>query len=78
MGSAFAVWDWMFGTLVLAGEKKDLTLGVGPMQNPRFADFTGNIVSPFIDCWNMLLGRHQAEKAEQDAVVAAESTGARE
>ena len=56
MGSAFALWDWMFGTLVLAGEPKDLVLGLGDEQNMRFSGFWGNIAMPFVDTWKKIVG----------------------
>lgn len=56
MGSAFALWDWMFGTLVIAGEQKDLVLGLGDEENTRFKSFSANVVSPFVDLWKQILG----------------------
>jgi hypothetical protein len=55
MGSAFALWDWMFGTLVIAGEQKDLVLGIGDEQNERYSTFTANVVMPFVDIWHKIL-----------------------
>jgi sterol desaturase/sphingolipid hydroxylase (fatty acid hydroxylase superfamily) len=55
MGSMFAIWDWMFGTLVIAGEKKELHLGVSEEQNKRHRSLTGAVVAPFVDTWNMIL-----------------------
>ena len=51
MGSAFALWDWLFGTLVIAGAQKELVLGIGDEQNRRFTTFTDNILMPFFDTW---------------------------
>jgi sterol desaturase/sphingolipid hydroxylase (fatty acid hydroxylase superfamily) len=55
MGSAFAIWDWLFGTLVIAGEQKELVLGIGDEQNRKFRTFTDNIVMPFVDVWQKTL-----------------------
>ena len=54
MGSAFAVWDWMFGTLVLAGVKKDLVLGIGDEENRRYRTFSENVIAPFVDTWHKI------------------------
>lgn len=56
MGSAFALWDWLFGTLVIAGEQKDLVLGLDEEQNKRFTSFWGNIAMPFVDTWEKIVG----------------------
>jgi sterol desaturase/sphingolipid hydroxylase (fatty acid hydroxylase superfamily) len=56
MGSALALWDWMFGTLVLAGEQKDLVLGLGETENRRYTSFWDNIAMPFVDTWYKITG----------------------
>lgn len=63
MGSAFALWDWMFGTLVIAGEQKDLVLGLGDEENTRFTSFSRNVLSPFVDLWHQFLGLPQTLKS---------------
>ncbi len=55
MGSMFAIWDWMFGTLVIAGEQKDLSLGIGDDQNKRFRSLWGAVTAPLVDTWYMIL-----------------------
>jgi len=55
MGSMFAIWDWIFGTLVIAGPQKDLVLGLGDEQNQRFRTFSDNVVMPFVDVWHKVL-----------------------
>jgi hypothetical protein len=55
MGSMFAIWDWIFGTHVIAGPQKELVLGLGDGQNQRFRTFSDNVVMPFIDVWHKVL-----------------------
>ena len=55
MGSAFALWDWMFGTLVIAGEQRELVLGIGDEENRRYATFSSNVLMPFVDTWHKVL-----------------------
>jgi sterol desaturase/sphingolipid hydroxylase (fatty acid hydroxylase superfamily) len=55
MGSAFALWDWMFGTLVIAGEQRELVLGIGDEENRRYRTFSSNVLIPFLDTWHKLL-----------------------
>ena len=59
MGSAFALWDWMFGTPVIADEKKELVPGTDEEQNRRFTTFTANVLMPFVDTWQKITGLPQ-------------------
>jgi len=56
MGSALAIWDWLFGTLVIAGPQKELVLGIGDQENRRYTTFTENVVMPFVDTWYKIVG----------------------
>jgi sterol desaturase/sphingolipid hydroxylase (fatty acid hydroxylase superfamily) len=55
MGSMFAIWDWIFGTLVIAGPQKDLVLGLRHEPNDRYRTFSDNVVMPFVDVWHQVL-----------------------
>jgi len=48
-GSCLSVWDWMFGTLRMPGEKAErLTFGAaGPGERPH--SVTGGLITPFIE-----------------------------
>ena len=46
MGSKLAIWDWMFGTLVLSGNIKYLKFGLGK-EDGDFDSFWKNILRPF-------------------------------
>lgn len=56
MGSAFALWDWMFGTLVIAGKQRELELGIGNKENRRYTTFSDNVLMPFVDTWYKMTG----------------------
>lgn len=62
LGSALAIWDWMFGSLVVATEQKDLSLGIGDDQNKRFRSLWGALSSPFIDTGEMIVSFPQTLK----------------
>ncbi len=63
MGSALAIWDWMFGTLVMAGEYRELELGIGEAQNRRFTNLRNSIINPFIDAGKMMWRNIPGSKA---------------
>jgi sterol desaturase/sphingolipid hydroxylase (fatty acid hydroxylase superfamily) len=63
MGSMFAWWDWMFGCLVIAGEQRELELGIGDEQNRHYATFSGNVLMPFVDIWHKTLRFPQTVKS---------------
>ena len=66
MGSMFAIWDWMFGTLVVTDKQLDLTLGIGDEQNKRFRSLWGALTAPFVDTWEMILRFPQTLKRISD------------
>ncbi|SEC38301.1 Sterol desaturase/sphingolipid hydroxylase, fatty acid hydroxylase superfamily [Tenacibaculum sp. MAR_2009_124] len=51
MGSKLAIWDWMFGTLVLSKTTKDIEFGVEESHD-KFSTFWGNLATPFINIYN--------------------------
>lgn len=53
MGSKLAIWDWMFGTLILSKSTKKIEFGIEDKHN-EFTSFLGNIVSPFINIFNSI------------------------
>ena len=56
MGSKFAVWDWLFGTLVLSKSIKRLSFGLGT-DDRDFNTFWKNIYMPFIGLYYNLVRR---------------------
>ena len=46
LGSKFAIWDWLFGTLALSGEKKKLRFGIIDI-NQKYSSFWYNLYAPF-------------------------------
>lgn len=46
MGSKFAIWDWLFGTLVLSKSASTIHFGIDESES-KFRSFTGNLLSPF-------------------------------
>lgn len=46
LGSKLAIWDWIFGTLVLSDKKKKLRFGVVDV-NQKYSSFWYNIYAPF-------------------------------
>jgi sterol desaturase/sphingolipid hydroxylase (fatty acid hydroxylase superfamily) len=62
LGSTLAIWDWLFGTLVLPARRREcLTFGVAGYEKPH--TFKGAIISPLVASaeplisWKMALGR---------------------
>ena len=62
LGLVLAIWDWLFGTLVIAGEQKELSFGIGEHQNKRCRSLWGAVSSPFVDSWAMILALPQTLK----------------
>jgi sterol desaturase/sphingolipid hydroxylase (fatty acid hydroxylase superfamily) len=46
LGAKFAIWDWMFGTLILSKSVEKLEFGLGK-EDQNFATFWQNLFSPF-------------------------------
>lgn len=66
MGSMFAIWDWMFGSLVIADTQQDLSLGISEDQNKRYRSLWGAVTAPFVDTWKMILRFPQTLKRITD------------
>ncbi|MCB9360230.1 MAG: sterol desaturase family protein [Flavobacteriales bacterium] len=47
MGSRLAIWDWLFGTLVLSESVKKLRFGLGGEEDKKYKTFLQNLISPF-------------------------------
>jgi sterol desaturase/sphingolipid hydroxylase (fatty acid hydroxylase superfamily) len=54
MGSKFAVWDWIFGTLVLSKTIKKLTFGLGKKDDINYNTFSKNLYKPFTNILNSI------------------------
>lgn len=46
LGSKFAIWDWLFGTLVHSGEKRKIQFGIID-TNQNYTSFWYNLYAPF-------------------------------
>ena len=46
LGSKFAIWDWLFGTLVHSGEKRKIRFGIID-TNQNYTSFWYNLYAPF-------------------------------
>lgn len=46
LGSKLAVWDWLFGTLILSGSKKSLRFGITDTKQ-KYTSFIYNLIAPF-------------------------------
>jgi sterol desaturase/sphingolipid hydroxylase (fatty acid hydroxylase superfamily) len=47
MGSKFAIWDYLFGTLVLSLSVSRVTFGI-PKEELNYNSFLGNLINPFL------------------------------
>ena len=47
MGSKFAIWDYLFGTLVLSGSISKIRFGI-PKEKLNYESFLGNLLNPFL------------------------------
>tara|TARA_B100001250_G_C19636446_1_gene716197 strand:- start:387 stop:917 length:531 start_codon:yes stop_codon:yes gene_type:complete len=54
MGSKFAIWDWLFGTLVLSKDVRRLRFGIGSESSSHY-NLYRSIVSPFLNIYYKLL-----------------------
>ena len=55
MGSKFALWDWMFGTLVTSKNIKAIRFGIGKEDKDYGTSFWVNLFSPFQKAFNTIL-----------------------
>ena len=53
MGSKFAIWDWMFGTLKRSEQVKDLTFGIEDHEMPNYSSVWKSLFTPFVNLWRM-------------------------
>jgi sterol desaturase/sphingolipid hydroxylase (fatty acid hydroxylase superfamily) len=49
MGSRFAIWDWIFGTLVRSEKVVQLRFGLGKSEDNNYDSFLKNLINPFIN-----------------------------
>ena len=54
MGSKFALWDWLFGTLILSNNIKRLRFGIGP-EGTRHYNLYKSFFSPFINIYHSIV-----------------------
>lgn len=47
-GSKLAVWDWLFGTLLISKTVKKVKFGLGEEEDRKFSTFFGNLLKPFM------------------------------
>jgi sterol desaturase/sphingolipid hydroxylase (fatty acid hydroxylase superfamily) len=47
LGSRFALWDWMFGTLIRSKQIQKITFGLGKEDNKNYTSFWKNLLMPF-------------------------------
>ena len=59
MGSKFAVWDWMFGTLIVSQSIKRLSFGLGA-EGKDFNSFWKNMYMPFVGLYKGVLGKKKS------------------
>lgn len=55
MGSIFAIWDFLFGTLVRSHGVGKINFGLGGEEDARYTSFWQNLYMPFKDMWKSLL-----------------------
>ncbi len=56
MGAKFALWDWLFGTLVLSKSVKKLSFGLGE-DDKHFNTFLKNMYHPFVGAFRAVFKR---------------------
>ncbi|MGH1366745.1 MAG: sterol desaturase family protein [Calditrichia bacterium] len=56
MGGAFALWDWMFGTLYVPKEKENLEFGIPPEHQKDFRSVRNLYLKPFTNNANSKTG----------------------
>ena len=47
MGSKFAIWDYLFGTLVLSESTSKVNFGI-PKDGLKYNSFLANLINPFL------------------------------
>tara|TARA_B100000427_G_C15483764_1_gene584323 strand:- start:138 stop:1112 length:975 start_codon:yes stop_codon:yes gene_type:complete len=50
MGSKFAIWDWLFGTLVLSKNVKNLRFGIG-LESSSYNNLYKSIITPLLNIY---------------------------
>mgnify|MGYP001221853377 CR=1 FL=1 len=55
MGSKFAIWDYLFGTLVLSKSTSRINFGI-PKEDLNYNSFSANLFNPFLKIINKLSG----------------------
>lgn len=48
IGAKFAIWDWIFGTLIRSDKPEKITFGLGKKENGDYNTFLKNLYMPFI------------------------------
>ena len=51
MGSKFAIWDWLFGTLILSKAVNNLRFGIGS-ESERYNNLYKGIMTPVLNIYN--------------------------
>ncbi len=51
IGAKFALWDWLFGTLVPSKKGEKLRFGLGTKERVNYDSFTKNLYMPFKNIW---------------------------
>lgn len=57
MGTKLALWDWLFGTLILSKSVGQLEFGLGQEGARYFSSFAQNMVNPFKNVFRLLNNR---------------------
>lgn len=47
IGSHLAIWDWLFGTLIVSKKAGKIRFGLGKENNSKFTDTISNLTTPF-------------------------------
>ena len=53
MGSKLAIWDYLFGTLVLSASTSKVNFGI-PKENLNYNSFLSNLINPFLNPINKM------------------------
>lgn len=54
MGAKFALWDWIFGTLVRSEDVDEITYGLGE-EDEHYDSFLKNLYKPFVNIFNKII-----------------------
>ncbi len=55
MGAKFAIWDWMFGTLVRSESVTELEFGLGSEEDKKYDSLWKNLINPFKNIFAKLI-----------------------